>query len=198
MSIPLIFLLGKLLVSKNVGLISAVLLAISPFHIYYSQELRPYSLFLFLTICAYILFLLAIRDNNLNYFWLLIITITLGVYTHTYMVFVLALLDIVFLLQWKKYRHFLNRWLLVHISISILCIPEIYILMHHILLGNTHLQIHITPFDTFQEQFTYLHLDVFSLLIFPISYLLSSRGLFMVLDCSFFYFILQKIEKNCE
>jgi len=55
------------------------------------------------------------------------------------MVFVLALLDIVFLLQWKKYRHFLNRWLLVHISISILCIPEIYILMHHILLGNTHL-----------------------------------------------------------
>ena len=34
---------------------------------------------------------------------------------------------------------FLIRWLLVHISISILCIPEIYILMHHILLGNTHL-----------------------------------------------------------
>jgi len=138
-SIPLIYFLGKLLVNENVGLISAFLLAISPFHIYYSQELRPYSLFLLLTISAFILFILATRNNNLKYFWLLIITITLGIYTHLYMVFVLALLDIVFLIQWRKYRHLLKRWLMVHILIFILSIPEIYILMHHILLGNTHL-----------------------------------------------------------
>ncbi|MDO5561556.1 MAG: hypothetical protein Q4G02_02160 [bacterium] len=38
------YLLGQKLVSKKVGLLAALFLATSSFHIYFSQELRPYSL----------------------------------------------------------------------------------------------------------------------------------------------------------
>lgn len=38
------YLIGKKLVSKNVGLISSALLSINPLHVYYSQEARMYSL----------------------------------------------------------------------------------------------------------------------------------------------------------
>ncbi len=36
--------IGKLLYSKNVGLLTSLLLSISSFHVFFSQELRPYSL----------------------------------------------------------------------------------------------------------------------------------------------------------
>ncbi|MBI2196515.1 glycosyltransferase family 39 protein [Candidatus Daviesbacteria bacterium] len=44
LTIYITYLLGKKLISKNVGLIAALLLAINPLHIYYSQEARMYAL----------------------------------------------------------------------------------------------------------------------------------------------------------
>lgn len=44
LNVWLVFLLGKKLFSKNVGLIAALLLAVNPLHIYYSQEARMYVL----------------------------------------------------------------------------------------------------------------------------------------------------------
>jgi uncharacterized membrane protein len=43
-TIPIIFLIGKRLSGALVGLAAALFLALSPFHIYYSQETRMYSL----------------------------------------------------------------------------------------------------------------------------------------------------------
>jgi len=40
-SIYLLYLLGRALLGAGVGLISAALLALSPFALYYSQEARP-------------------------------------------------------------------------------------------------------------------------------------------------------------
>ena len=48
LSIYGINILGKELINKKVGLISALILTINPFHLYFSQEARPYILlFLF-------------------------------------------------------------------------------------------------------------------------------------------------------
>lgn len=48
-----IYRVGKELFSRNAGLISAFLLAISEFHIAYSQEARPYTLFLLFALIAF-------------------------------------------------------------------------------------------------------------------------------------------------
>jgi hypothetical protein len=59
LSIIIIALLGRLIVNWRVGVMAALLLALSPFHIYYSLEVRPYSETIFaallyaLTACYY-------------------------------------------------------------------------------------------------------------------------------------------------
>jgi len=51
-AIPLIYQTGKMLLSKEVGLVSAFLLAVSPHHIHYSQEAHSYALFTFLSLLS--------------------------------------------------------------------------------------------------------------------------------------------------
>lgn len=54
-SIPVCYLLGKTLVDKRTGLLTALLLTVSPFAVWYSQELRNYSLLMFLSSVASLL-----------------------------------------------------------------------------------------------------------------------------------------------
>lgn len=51
-SVPLIFELGRRLHTARTGLIAALLLAVNPFHIYHSQELRGYAWMLFFGLAA--------------------------------------------------------------------------------------------------------------------------------------------------
>jgi uncharacterized membrane protein len=44
LSITMIYQLGEFIFSKRIGILSALLLSVSPLHIYYSQELTCYSL----------------------------------------------------------------------------------------------------------------------------------------------------------
>lgn len=49
LSVFLIYKIACRLGSKNAGFLAALFLAVSPYHIWYSQEARPYSLFIFLS-----------------------------------------------------------------------------------------------------------------------------------------------------
>lgn len=61
-----IYLLGKEIFNKRVGLIAALFLSVNYFHIYYSQEVRPYGLlFLFSTLSFYRL-VVFIKDSSLK------------------------------------------------------------------------------------------------------------------------------------
>jgi len=56
-SIIMIYHIGKLLFSKEVGIISSLILAVSAFHIAYSQETRMYSLMSMLTLTSMYFFI---------------------------------------------------------------------------------------------------------------------------------------------
>lgn len=65
-SVWFIYLLAKQLFDKNTGRIAAFLLAISPFHIWYSQETRMYSMvFFFVLLSAYFL-VRAMKENRVG------------------------------------------------------------------------------------------------------------------------------------
>ena len=51
-SVFLIYRLGKVLFTSNAGLLSALFLAVSPYHVWYSQEARPYMLFVFVSLLS--------------------------------------------------------------------------------------------------------------------------------------------------
>lgn len=63
-TIYLIYLLGKKLHSKNLGLLSALLLAVNPLHIYYSQEARMYALAALAVSLNMLLFINLIREDK--------------------------------------------------------------------------------------------------------------------------------------
>lgn len=65
-TIFLVYLIGKKLISKEIGLASALLLAINPLHIFYSQEARMYSLATFAVIANIFLLVRMVKGEKLN------------------------------------------------------------------------------------------------------------------------------------
>lgn len=123
-SIFFIFLLGCLLFnSKKAGLISAYLLSISPFHIYYSQELRTYPLMGLLSVIAVYFLQKALRKNSDRAWIGYVIANTLNIYIH-FMAFLTLLVEIsYFLIYHKTYKARIKKWLLSNFFIIFFIIP---------------------------------------------------------------------------
>ncbi len=99
LSILAIFFLAKEFFGAPVGVISAFLLSISPMHIWYSQEVRVYSLFMFLTILSF-LFLSQITKNDNTWYWFPLTLINLAlIYTHYFGFFVILIQGVYLLLR---------------------------------------------------------------------------------------------------
>ncbi len=101
-TIYLVFLLGKRVFNQKIGLISALFLAVAPYHLYYSQEARMYSLLAFLA-TASMLFL--VERKWLAY----LLTTTAMLYTH-YASFFLIFTQLVWVFFWQRkvFREFLK------------------------------------------------------------------------------------------
>jgi mannosyltransferase len=90
LSVLLIYLVCRELMSnERLALLSALLFCFYPFHHYYSQEGRPYSLFVFITLILYFLFFRSLKRNRLLLWGCFCAVAILGFYTHVYTAFVL-------------------------------------------------------------------------------------------------------------
>ena len=108
--IPMIFLLGKLLYNSSTGLFAAGIMAFSFQPIYYSQELRPYSLLIFLSLCVMYTALNVSKDlGSKKWATLYLLAIVLCSYTHYFgFYFVLWIILLTSLVTKKKVFHLLN------------------------------------------------------------------------------------------
>jgi mannosyltransferase len=89
LTIPVIYGLGTRLFGRKIGLTAALLLAVSPFIIEYSQEARSYSLVLLLSTLSTLL-LVSVIQRSSKWWWAGYIVISgLAVYAHVYAAFVL-------------------------------------------------------------------------------------------------------------
>ncbi len=93
LSVPLLAVVVRRMFSTGPALISAAILTLSPWHIFWSQNVRGYSLVLFLSLGTLGLFHLAIEKGKGPLFLLCLVPAALMMLTHTSSVFfVLALL----------------------------------------------------------------------------------------------------------
>lgn len=115
-SVCLIYKLGKILISKRAGLFSSLILAISPFHIFYSQEARHYSLFVFLTLLSMLFFLTILKKKTppLKLYVYYGITTILLLYTILWGIFVVVIQNLFFFLQKITPR---KKWIMTQIVI---------------------------------------------------------------------------------
>lgn len=92
LTIPIFYFIGKEFRDESVGITMAALLTFSPFHIYYSQEARAYTMMLFYFSIA-LFFLLYSLCTNKKYSWILFgIFSALTFWTHYYSIIFLTLI----------------------------------------------------------------------------------------------------------
>lgn len=87
LTIPLVYLVGKKAIRDEVGLLAAFLLAVSPFHIMYSQELRMYTMYPFFLTLAMVATIYALRHKKWRFWVFLAVANALMFYTHYHTVF---------------------------------------------------------------------------------------------------------------
>jgi len=129
LSVAAIFRLGAAIGGGATGLISALLLAISPFHIWYSQEARMYALVTFFTLGANYFFVKILRGDDLRGWFGYAICTLLAIYTH-YFAWLIPLSHFLFLFWHRRaLKSVLLKWLIWIAALVFVYLPWIAIVV---------------------------------------------------------------------
>ncbi len=111
-SIVLIYIIGKSLFDQKVGVLSAFFMSVSKFQIYYSQELRYYSLYELLTLISFFFYIRLLNSKSYIYTVLYILSTILLYYTHDFAVLIIAAQNLYVLIKYKTLRSIIAKWFL--------------------------------------------------------------------------------------
>jgi len=124
LAVPVMALLGERLLDRRVGLLAALLLAVSPLFVRYEQTARSYGLLVLLVLLSMYFFLGALerpsRANLIAY----VIASALAVYAHYFTALVL-LVQLLTLLALRARGAPARPWVLAAVALLVLCAPEV-------------------------------------------------------------------------
>lgn len=125
LAVPLLFLLGRRLYGRTVGLLAALLLAANPFAVYYAQEARMYAQVLALSLGVAVAFVLALNHNRFVHWLAFVLLTTACLYTHYFAALAPIAMAVYYVISWLNGRHrsTLGRWLLAHLAVTVLYAP---------------------------------------------------------------------------
>ncbi len=103
--IPAGFILAYELLGRRVAILTALLVAVSPFHLLYDRELRMYSLLTFLALFSLYFFLRALRGGRSFHWFMYTVISTLSVYVHYHAFLILLFEWAYFFIRYPVYRH---------------------------------------------------------------------------------------------
>lgn len=114
-TIPIFYFIGKELTNnKSIGLLMAMLLTISTFHIYHSQDARMYSLYLLLFSFGLYFFIRAYQTGKMLHIILACVSLALCVYTHFTGIYIGAFfLMVSIILKNKKFVYGMVLYILI-------------------------------------------------------------------------------------
>jgi 4-amino-4-deoxy-L-arabinose transferase-like glycosyltransferase len=136
-AVPLLYLVGRRLLGRQAGLLAALLLAVSPLHVYYSQEVRMYGLVTLFGLAA-LLFALAwqaeARARRWAYLLGYVLAATAALHTQYYSAFLLLGLNLAVLVGWlwpapgqaegrPRRRPAIAAWLAAQLAVLLLTLP---------------------------------------------------------------------------
>ena len=109
LAVPLMIMWGRALKRPYIGLWAAFFLALSPFHLKYSQEARHYAWLTLFSLAAYIFLYLAITRRQWRWWGLFVLATVINLYTHYGALVVLAVQTIVIgvwiMTQWREWGY---------------------------------------------------------------------------------------------
>lgn len=120
LSILLIYKVAKELFDRETGLLSALFLSLSPYHIYFSQQVRNYTLFLLLGLLSMLIFIKILKKEKLILYILLVLVNILVIYALPFGVSIVIIQNIFFMILHKRMKA--KKWWIISqfiIAISI-------------------------------------------------------------------------------
>jgi mannosyltransferase len=126
LTVPLVYRLARLAFGVPVGLLAALLCAIFPFQVYYSQEARMYALATFFATLS--MFLLARivsgERGQSRSLWVAYLSATAAaIFTHYYALSVVVAENALLIALWRRNREGLRRWLAVQAVLILSYLP---------------------------------------------------------------------------
>lgn len=125
------YLLGRQLFTRTGALLAALFMAVHPFAIHYSQEARPYALFLLLTVASYHYLLKLMRQHSWSGASIYILTTAGAFYTHAFGIFLIVSHVCMFWLSRHESRfHGAKRYPKPYVQtllvLLLVCAPELF------------------------------------------------------------------------
>lgn len=120
LAIPLIYVLGRRLFSSPVGLLSALLVTSSPYLVWYSQEVKMYSLVLALGLLALYSLRRALESGERGWWLTQIAATTAAFYSHILAALLIPVQILVSLAWWSRTR---EEWRRALVSLAVLTLP---------------------------------------------------------------------------
>jgi 4-amino-4-deoxy-L-arabinose transferase-like glycosyltransferase len=128
LSVLVLFTFVKNVFNYRTALCASLLLAISPYHVWYSQEGRFFSLFVLIHLLSVYFFMKLLYEEKMSFrtnLFILTIVNILALCVNYFMIFSLVAQNVVFFINRKFVGSNLKKWLYAQIVIFVLCLPLI-------------------------------------------------------------------------
>jgi uncharacterized membrane protein len=109
-SVVLIYLAGRRLFGKQVGVLGAFLMAVSDFQILFSQEARNYSLFELAALLSFYFLVLFLDSRAKSHFGLYVVFSIFMIYANAFGICILIAQNLFFVFQIKSNRNWAGSW----------------------------------------------------------------------------------------
>ena len=139
LTVAALYALGRRLAGHGAGLLAALLLAVSPLHVFYSQEARMYAWVTLWAVLSSLLMLRALERGGAGAWAGYVLATSLGMYTHYYMGFVVLgqNLFVAWLLARRRLRPAaLRGWMIAQVAWLLLFAPWLPIVVRQIQAGG--------------------------------------------------------------
>ena len=123
-SVYMAFKIGTFMFNKKVGIYSAIMLSLSSYNVFYSQEARVYTLLVFLSLGSiyfYLKFIQSKKNTHMIYYFIFTLSM---LFTHSAAIFILIAQNMHYLLFVRKY---FKKWILMQSALFIFFLPLLLI-----------------------------------------------------------------------
>lgn len=122
LGVALIYVLGRRLFNRPIGLVAALLLTVSAYHVWYSQEAKMYTLITALVLAAIYSLRRAVEENRRRWWVSVVVCSSLAMYAHILAALLIPVLVALFVLWWPLSRSRLRPGL---VALALLTLPYV-------------------------------------------------------------------------
>lgn len=126
-SVPLVGVVARRIFRDNGTALCAMLLfAVSPLQVYYAQEIRVYTIYVFVALLALLCVFRALDEDRMRHWVGMTLLLALLMYCHFIAMWVIFALNVAFVCLLPRYRHLLGKWTAANGVVLVLIAPMLH------------------------------------------------------------------------